>query len=340
MSPGRLISRMRATFNRTIVIAVAAVLVAFFAAIAHADGYPDRPVRIIVPYPATGTSDLLARFLAQRLQEEWKVPVIVDNRPGAAGNAGMNAVAHAANDGYTLAMTNNAVAINVSLYEKAFDIEADFEPLGLIGVTPMVLAVVPKLPVKSIAELTALAKSEPGALNYGSCGVGTPQHLAVELYKTMANIQLFHVPYRGCAPAVADAIAGRVQILVTTAAQMAPQMSARSMRGLAVTGKERSSLVPDLPTLAEAGVPGYNLDIWFGMMAPAGTPKPILEKIHDDVAGILNNPESRKKLTELGVEYLVSSREEHAEVLRADILKFAALIKDLKLSQAADTPKQ
>jgi tripartite-type tricarboxylate transporter receptor subunit TctC len=331
---------MRKTIKRAIGIAAAALSMAFMVSVAEAESFPDRSIRIVVPYPATGTSDLLARYLAQRLQEEWKVPVIVDNRPGAAGNAGMSAVAHAANDGYTLVMTNNAVAINVSLYERIFDIESDFEPLGLIGATPMVLAVNPKLPVQSVAELTALAKSEPGALNYGSCGVGTPQHLAIELYKTTTNVQLFHVPYRGCAPALADAIAGRVQILATTVAQMAPQLNARLMRGLAVTSKERSGIVPDLATLAEAGVSGYNLDIWFGMMAPAGTPRPILEKIHDDVAGVLSTPEAHKKLTEMGVEYYVSSREEHAQVLHADIQKFATLIKQLKLSRAADAPQQ
>ena len=331
---------MGRTIKLAVKIAVAAVWVVFIVSVAKAETFPDRAIRIVVPYPATGSSDLLARYLAQKLQEEWKVPVIVDNRPGAAGNAGMSSVAHSASDGYTLAMTNNAVAINVSLYEKIFDIENDFEPLGLIGVTPMVLAVNPKLPVKSIAELTALAKTEPDALDYGSCGIGTPQQLAIELYKSMANVQFFHVPYRGCAPALADAIAGRVQILATTAAQMAPQLGAHLMRGLAVTSKERSGIVPDLPTLAEAGVAGYNLDIWFGMMAPAGTPKLILEKIHDDVAGILSTPESRKKLTEMGIEYYVSSREEHAQVLHDDILRFGRLIKELKLSQAAGAPQQ
>jgi len=331
---------MTRVFRLGVKIAAVVASVAFVATFAKAETFPDRAVRIIVPYPATGSSDLLARYLAQKLQEEWKVPVIVDNRPGAAGNVGMNTVAHSPGDGYTLAMTNNAVAVNVSLYEKIFDIVNDFQPLGLIGVTPMVLAVNPKLSVKSIAELTALAKAEPGTLNYGSCGVGTPQHLAIELYKSMTNVQLFHVPYRGCAPAVADAIAGRVQILATTVAQMAPQLSAHLMRGLAVTSKRRSTILPDLPTLAEAGVADYNLDIWFGMMAPAGTPKQIVEKIHDDVLSVLSNPESRKRLNEMGIEYYVSSREEHAQVLHDDIEKFAALIKELKLSQAVDAPQQ
>jgi tripartite-type tricarboxylate transporter receptor subunit TctC len=336
----RLIAPMRGPFRLGVKIAAVVASVALIATFAEAETFPDRAVRIIVPYPATGSSDLLARYLAQKLQQEWKVPVIVDNRPGAAGNIGMNAVAHSPGHGYTLAMTNNAVAINVSLYEKSFDIENDFEPLGLIAATPMVLAVNPELSVRSIAELTALAKAEPGTLNYGSCGVGTPQHLAIELYRSMTNVQLFHVPYRGCAPAVAEAIADRVQILATTVAQMAPQLSTHLMRGLAVSSKRRSTILPDLPTLAEAGVADYDLDIWFGMMAPAGTPKQIVEKIHDDVAGILSTPESRKWLNEMGIEYYVSSREEHAQVLHDDIGKFAALIKELKLSHSMDVPRQ
>ncbi|OJY43707.1 MAG: hypothetical protein BGP08_09255 [Rhizobiales bacterium 64-17] len=301
---------------------------------ARAD-YPDRPIRIMVPFPPSGTSDILARILAQKLQEKWGSSVVVENRPGAAGNVGMDMVAKATPDGYTLVMTNNVVAINVSLYPKIFDIEKDFAPLGLIGSTPMVLAVSKDMPVQSLGDLTALAKSKPGKINYGSCGKGTPQELALDLYQTTVNADFFTVSYRGCAPAVNDLLGGQVQTVVTTTAQMAPQIAAGNVRGLAVTSKKRSVLVPDVPTFRESGLTEYDLEIWLGLMAPAGTPEPILAKIHSAVTKILEEPAMKEKLLRSGVEPLLTSRAEHAKILHDDILKYAALIKKLQAKASA-----
>lgn len=316
------------------------ILITFFLAAANlganAQTYPERAIHIVVPYPPTGSSDILARWIGQGLSESWKVPVVIDNRPGAAGNIGMESVAQAAPDGYTLVMTNNAQAINVTLYPTPFNIEKDFEPLGLIGFSPMVLAVNPSLPVKNLAELTALAKSEPGKLSYGSCGIGTPQQLAIELYREMTGIKMLHVPYRGCAPAVSDAIGGQIQMIATTAGQMAPQIAGGMLRPIASTGKRRSSATPDVPTFEEAGLPGYDLEIWFGMMAPKDTPPAILDKIHDEVAKILSTPESKKRLDALGVDLFITTRAEHAKTLHDDIDKYAHLIKSLQLKPAAD----
>lgn len=310
---------------------LALALVTLGGVAAHGQNYPDKTVRMIVPYPPSGTSDILARYLSQQLQEKWKVPVVVDNRPGAAGNIGMDVAAKSPKDGYTLVMTNSAAPSNVSLYTTTFDVEKDLVPLGLIGSTPMVMAVNPKVDAKTLSGLTALAKAEPGKLTYGSCGLGTPQQLAVELYQSLTDTKLFHIPYRGCAPAVTDAISGQVQVLATTAAQMAPLLATGLLRGLAVTTRRRSVTVPDIPTFEEAGLPGYELDISFGLMAPAGTPKARLDKIYADVKELLDTPQAKAKLLSMGVEMNLTSPDEHAKVLHADIQKYAALIARLKL---------
>lgn len=315
-----------------LVSCVAGLLVAVPAARAE---YPDRPIKIIVPFPPSGTSDILARLVGQKLQEKWGVTVIVENRPGVAGNLGMATVAKSANDGYTLVMTNNVVAINVSLYPKTFDVEKDFAPLGLIGQTPLILAVPKDVPAKSIAELTALAKSKPGKINYGSCGKGTPQELALDLYQTSVDIRLFTVSYRGCAPAVTDALGGQIQVVVTTTAQMAPQIAGGNFRGLAVTSKQRSALTPEIPTFREAGLPGYELEVWLGLMAPAGTPEPILAKIHDTVTALLHEPELKAQLLKVGIEPLLTTRAEHAAILHKDIEKYGALLRRLEANATA-----
>lgn len=314
-------------FSAALLIAVSALVSSSVAARAE---YPERPIRIMVPFPPSGTSDILARIIAQKLQEKWSNSVVVENRPGAAGNIGMDMVAKAAPDGYTLVMTNNVVAINVSLYPKIVDIEKDFAPLGLIGSTPMVLAVSKDLPVKSLVDLTALAKSKPGKINYGSCGKGTPQELALDLYQTTVDAEFFTVSYRGCAPAVNDLLGGQVQVVVATTAQMAPQIVAGNVFGLAVTSKQRSVLTPDVPTFREAGLPDYDLEIWLGLMAPAGTPEPILAKIHKTVTEILDEPATKEQLLRRGVEPLLTSREDHAKILHDDILKYAELINKLQ----------
>lgn len=212
---------------------------------AGAQTYPERTIRIIVSYPPGGSTDLLARLVAPHLSSTWGVPVIVENKPGASGNIGMDMVAKSPPDGLTLAMTNNVVAINVSLFPNLpFDMTKDFEPLGLIGSTPMVLTVNPKFPAKTVAELTDYVKKNQGRVAFASCGLGTPQHLSIELYRAIAGIEMLHVPYRGCAPGVTDLISGQVQLMSMTTPQAAPQIKSGNLRPLAVTTSHRSALLP------------------------------------------------------------------------------------------------
>jgi tripartite-type tricarboxylate transporter receptor subunit TctC len=304
---------------------------------AAADTFPGRAVKIIVPYPPSGTSDFLARLIAPKLGESWGVPVIVDNRPGASGNIGMDVVAKSPADGLTLAMTNSAVAINVAMFPKlSFDVAQDFEPLGLIGSTPMVMSVNPNVPAKTLAELTDYAKRNPGKLTFGSCGWGTPQHLAIELYRSMVGVNMLHVPYKGCAPAVTDAIGGQVQVLATTASQGAAQINAGTLRGLAVTSSRRSASLPDIPTFQEAGLSGYRLDIWFGLMAPAKTPDAILTRIYQSVREIVQSSDVVERMRASGVEELVTTRQEHAAVLKEDLAKYSRLFSELKLTPPSE----
>jgi tripartite-type tricarboxylate transporter receptor subunit TctC len=314
----------------------AAIIVAALSfTLAWAQDYPSRTIRIIVAYPPSGATDLLARFVAPHLSKTWGVPVVVDNKPGASGNIGMDMLAKSPPDGLTLAMTNNVVAINVSLFPNLpFDMVKDFEPLGLIGSTPMVMVVNPGFPPKTVAELTAYAQANPGKVNYASCGLGTPQHLAIELYRSLAKVDMLHVPYKGCAPGVTDLIGGQVQVMAMTTAQAAPQIKSGTVRALAVTTTHRSAILPDVPTFEQAGVPGYKLEIWYGLMAPAKTPAPILDKIYQEVRRFITSPEMVEKLRASGVEELVTTREEHARILKEDLDKYATLIRGLKLTPA------
>lgn len=294
------------------------------------------PVKIIVPYPPSGTSDFLARLIAPRMSETLGVPVVVDNRPGASGNIGMSVVAKSPSDGSVLVMTNSVVAMNVALFPgQSFDIKQDFEPLGLIGSTPMAVTINPSVPSKTLGELTAYLKQNPGKLNFGSCGHGTPQHLAIELYLAMAAVSMRHVPYNGCAQAVTDIVGGQIQVLAATTLQAAPQVNAGALRALAVTSLRRSLMLPQVPTFQEAGLSGYSLDIWFGLMAPVKTPDSILSQIHRIVRDIIESPEIVKRMRASGVEDLVTTRQEHAAVLAADLTKFARLIGDLNLARSS-----
>lgn len=311
------------------------LLTAFAALSANAQDYPSRTIRIIVAYPPSGATDLMARVIAPHLSKTWNVPVVVENKPGASGNIGMDMLAKSPPDGLTLAMTNNVVAINVSLFPNLpFDMIKDFEPLGLIGTTPMVLVVNRDIPVNTVAELTAYAGKNPGKVNYASCGLGTPQHLAIELYRSLSKADMLHVPYKGCAPGVTDLIGGQVQVMAMTTAQAAPQIKAGMLRALAVTTPHRSAILPDVPTMQEAGVPGYKLDIWYGLMAPAKTPDPILAKIYAEVRKFITSPEIVDKLRASGVEELVTTREEHARTLKEDLDKYSKLIRSLNLTAA------
>src|SRR5512144_2335881 len=278
------------------------LLVAGFAAGAWAQDYPTKPIRIVVPFPPGGATDLLARAVAQRLTEKWGQAVLVDNRPGAGGNIGSELVAKSAPDGYTLEMgTVGTHSINASLYAKMpYDHVKDFVPIILVAGVPNVLVVNPALPVNSVQELVAYAKANPGKLNFASSGNGTSIHLSGELFKVMAGVQMTHVPYKGSAPALQDLIGGQVQLMFDNLPPSLPQIKAGKLRALAVTTATRSPALPDLPTIAESGLPGFEASSWFGIVAPAGTPPAIVAKLNAEVAKWLASPEAQEKLLALG----------------------------------------
>ena len=295
----------------------------------HAQTYPARPVTLVVAFTPAGPSDVLARVLGHKLEELLKQPIVVVNRPGAGGNIGAEAVATAAPDGYTLLMGNNSIlATNASLYKKLpYDPEKDFRPISLIGSQPNILVVNPKVPAKSMAELIALAKAKPGALNYASSGIGTAAHLAGALFRAQAGIDIVHVAYKGAAPALQDLIAGQMQMMFATAASVAGFVKAGTVRPLAVTSLHRSSFLPELPTVAEQGLPGFEATTWHGLVAPAGTPAAVIDALHGATVKALRDPAVVKSLTDLGVEIAPSTPDEFAKYITAEIPKWAAVVK-------------
>jgi tripartite-type tricarboxylate transporter receptor subunit TctC len=266
--------------------------------------FPERAVRIIVPFPAGGSNDVIARILGQRLSEIWGQPVVVENRAGAGGNVGAEGVARAPADGYTLLLAApGPLAINPSLFQRMnFDPLKDFAPVALAASVPIVLAVNPQVRATSVAELIALAKAEPGKLHFGSSGAGSTNHLAGELFKTLAGINIVHVPYRGAAPAMNDLVAGHIPFMFDNMPAVRPQVEGGRIRALAVAGANRSPLYPDLPTMAEAGVPGFEASAWFGLVAPAGTPAEVMKVLIETTAAVLKEPGIVARFAELGAE--------------------------------------
>ena len=291
---------------------------------APAGAYPAKPIRLIVgPGP-----DSLARLFGQKLTEAWGQPVLVDQRGGGGGTISAEVVAKAPPDGYTLLLATGTHAINPLVYKAAYDIVRDFEPVTLLGSTPFVLAVHPSVPAHSVAELIALAKAQPGKLNYGSGGNGTPPHLATELFKSMAGVDLVHVPYKTVAAAITDLIAGQVQVMFTVGPAGLPQIKAGRIRGLAVSTARRSSFAPDLPTIAESGLPGFDVFGWNGVLAPAGTPKPIIARLHRALTEAMREPEVRTRMAGFGFEPVGNTPEEFAEFLKADVARWAKVVKE------------
>jgi tripartite-type tricarboxylate transporter receptor subunit TctC len=305
------------------------VLVLGLVTTAVADTYPSKPIKLIVPFPAAGTTDILARVVAQKLTEAWGQPVIVDNRPGAAGNIGADLVAKSPADGYTVLMgTVSTHAINPSLYARLpFDHVKDFAPITLVAAVPNILVVNPSVPATSVKELIALAKAKPGKLNFASSGNGTSIHLSGELFKTMTGVDMTHVPYKGSAPALTDLMGGQVNVMFDNMPSAFPHVKSGKLRALAVTSARRSPAVPDLPTVAEAGVPGYEATSWFGLIAPAGTPKEIVNKFSTTVAKILGTPEVRERLSSQGAEPVGNTPEQFSAFIRAETAKWAEVVK-------------
>jgi len=294
-----------------------------------AASYPTKPIRILVPFPAGGTTDILARAVGNDMQKAWGQAVVVENRPGAGGNLGSDVVAKAAPDGYTLLVgAVSPQAINVTLYPKLpYDVMRDFAHITLIAAVPNLLEVHPSVPVKTVRELIALAKSKPGKLSYASSGNGTSIHLSAELFKTMAGVDMLHIPYKGSAPAVTDLLAGQVQLMFDNLPSSIAQVKAGKLRPIAVTTLKRSPALPDVPTIAESGLPGYDASSWFGMHAPAGTPKDIIGKIHGVVTRSLRTPEMIERLSTQGAQPVGNTPEEFTEFLRVEIAKWAKVVK-------------
>jgi tripartite-type tricarboxylate transporter receptor subunit TctC len=309
---------------------VAGLCLGVLASLAWAQSYPAKPIRLVVPFPAGGTTDILARAVAQRLTDDWGQPVVVDNRPGAGGNIGTELVAKAAPDGYTLEMgTVGTHAINASLYAKLpYDPVKDFAPVILVAGVPNVLVVNPAVPATTLQELIAYAKANPGKLNFASPGNGTSGHLCGELFKVMAGVQMAHVPYKGSAPALHDLIGGQVQLMFDNLPSALPQIKAGKLRALAVTSTTRAPALPDVPTLAEAGVPGYAAASWFGLFAPAGTPPAVVAKVNTAVAHWLASPEAKEKLLAAGADPAGGSPEDFARHVAAEATKWAKVVRE------------
>lgn len=271
---------------------------------ASAASFPDHPMRIVVPFPAGGSNDVVARLLATKLSERWGQTIVIDNRAGAGGNIGAEAVARSAPDGYTLLLTApGPLAVNQTLYTHlTFNPAEDFAPVALVASVPIVLAVNPSVKAKSVAELIALAKAAPGTINFGSSGYGSTNHLAGELLKNLAGIDIVHVPYRGAAPAMNDLIGGQIPMMFDNMPAIRPQVLGGTIRAIAVAGKTRSPLFPDVPTMVEAGVPGFEAASWFGLVTPAKTPPDVVKALANAVADVLADTDTTRRLAEVGAE--------------------------------------
>jgi len=297
--------------------------------VAFSQDYPTKPIRIIVPYPPGGFNDTLARTLGQTMTEKWGQTVIVDNRPGGGTTIGTNLAAKAAPDGYTLLIVSFAFAVNPTLYASLpYDTGRDFVPVVLAASTPNLLVVNPGLQVKSVKELIALARSKPGKLNYASAGNGSSNHLSMELFKNLTGVDIIHVPYKGSAPAVTDLMGGQVDVMFDNVPNVLQQIKAGKLRGLAVSSKERSRIIKEMPTVAESGVPGFDVLVWFGVVAPAGTPATVVASLNAEINRALNLSDVVQLFHAQGVEPKGGSAEEFAAFLRVQTAKWAKVVKD------------
>ena len=317
---------MRSFCSRSIV-AVCCLLL--FGGAAIAQPYPSRPVKIVVPFPPGGSNDIIARILAQKLAERDGQAFVVENRGGAGGNIGAEAVANSDPDGYTLLLTAPPpLTTNAALYKSLkFDPSQAFAPVSLVATVPIVLVVHPSVPVKDVKELVALAKANPGTLNFGSSGNGSTNHLAGELLKSLTGIDIVHVPYKGAAPAMTDLIGGHIPMMFDNMPAVLPQVQSKAVNAIAVAGATRASALPDVPTVAESGVPGFEAFSWFGLAAPAKTPAPVLAKLQGDVEAILKMPDVQKRFTELGAEPGTISGDAFGKFLAEDTAKWTKIIR-------------
>jgi tripartite-type tricarboxylate transporter receptor subunit TctC len=318
---------------RCSMLAGGAILLGLACVPAAGQNYPVKPIRLIVPYPPGGPTDLVGRSIGQKLTEAWGQQVIVENRAGAASAVGTEVAARAPADGYTLLLgTSAGFSINPALGGKLpYDAERDFAPITLLVINPQILVVHPSMPVHTVKMLVALAKSRPGQINYASVGNASPQHLGMEMLKSMTGIDMVHVPYKGTAPAVTDILAGNVSLMFNSMPSVLPQARSGRLRGLAVSSARRSAAAPDIPTVAEAGVPGFDYVTWYGLFAPAGTPREIVNRLNAQVAKMLAEPELAKRFASQGAEPLSNSPDQLAQYRRAEYERWRKLIAEMKL---------
>ncbi|TYL84909.1 tripartite tricarboxylate transporter substrate binding protein [Bradyrhizobium cytisi] len=316
---------------RQLMLALAAgLLTACSATPSLAQGYPARAVRIVVPFGAGGPADVAARLIGNALQERFGQPFVVENRTGAGGVIGTVEAAKSAADGYTLLMMSNTQTANESLLtpeQRKYDLMRDLAPIAPVNYSELVIVVNPQVPAKTLQEFIALAKAQPGKLNYASSGQGTPYHMAGELFKAMAGIEIVHVPYRNSGEARSGVIGGQVQMMIDAVPAMAPNIGENQVRALATTGQQRSAVLPNVPTAGEAGVPGYEATIWLGLMAPVGTPKLVIDKLNSAVNAMVKRPDIVKLWTEQGAVPMSMTPEEFDKFLQGDIAKWAEIVK-------------
>jgi tripartite-type tricarboxylate transporter receptor subunit TctC len=298
------------------------------AALAAAQNYPTKPVRLIVPFPPGGSNDIVGRLMAQELTEKLGKQVVVDNRGGAGGVLGSEIAANSDPDGHTLLIISVAYSFNPAMYKLRFDPDKAFVPIAILGTGPNALTVSPKLPANSVKELIALAKAQPGKLNYASSGVGTFQHLGSELFRIMAGINIVHVPFKGGGPAMADVMAGNTEICIASLIQVIPHVDSKRLKLLGIGGAKRAKIYPNVPTVAEAGVPGYDSSNWWGLLAPAKTPQPVVNRLRAESGKILASAELQKKLESQGAETVKMSPEEFGRFIKAETVKWSKVVKE------------
>ncbi|MCW5605257.1 MAG: tripartite tricarboxylate transporter substrate binding protein [Burkholderiales bacterium] len=300
-----------------------------------AQNYPTRSIRMIVPFPPGGSNDIVARMMGAELGERLGQQFVIDNRGGAGGMLGTGLAAQAQPDGYTVLIISVAFAFNPAIYTSklTFDPVKSFTPVASLGTGPSALMVSPKLPAKTVKELIAMAKAKPGALNYASAGVGSFQHLGAEMFRLMAGVNIVHVPFKGGGPAMADVIAGNTEITLGSLIQMIPHIQTGRLRILGVGGAKRVSVLPDVPTVAEAGVPGYEASNWWGLLAPAGLPEAIGKRLHGEIAQIITKPDIQKKFESQGAEAMPMSQAEFAKFIRTETAKWGKVVKEAGIKE-------
>ncbi|MBI2290013.1 MAG: tripartite tricarboxylate transporter substrate binding protein [Betaproteobacteria bacterium] len=321
--------------SRHISVGLAISVLTLSTSIADADEFPTKPVRFIVPFAPGGPVDMLARLVGQEMARSFGQQVVIDNRPGANGIIGTDIVAKAAPNGYTVLMGNvGPIAVNVSLYRKLpYDPLKDFAPVSMVARSPLILVSNPALPVTSVNELIRLAKSRPGQLTYGTAGAGSGTHLSMELFKTMAGVTgIEHIPYKGIAPALSDLVAGQIPLVMSNIVPVQPLVKAAKLRGLAVTSRKRSPALPEVPTMIEAGLPGFEAIVWFGVLAPADTPKEVVAKLNNEIGRALSLPKIAEQLSAIGSAVWPMTPEEFAVYIKAEIEKWRKVIRNAKVS--------